>query len=118
MKIILIHLALALSFSIGLALFYFKGFSQTTFYVTVIMVVGVAVFEIGMKYGFNKPLPREKTSEVIVRIIRYGFGIALYSGAKNIMDRRLFETLLRSKNFVVVLWLWMIFEIFVHFQKE
>ena len=118
MKTILKYICFAVSISIVFALFYFKGFSQTTFYIAATFLLVMAISQLGIKYGLNKQLPKQKPSAIVIRLIRYGFGLTLYSMANKILDREFFESLLNSKSFIVALWLWILFEVFIEFTKE
>ncbi len=115
---ILRHSSYALAITIGFALLYIRGFSQTILYFNAAIILVIAIAEMALKYGFTKDLPKQKFSTTINRLIRYGFGIFLCINAEKILNQDIFESLLSSKRFIVALWLWIMVEIFFELLKD
>ena len=118
MRLILRYLSYAVTLSIGFALFYFKGLSQTTAYTFAAMLIVLMIAVMGSQYGFTKKLPNQKPLTIFARLTRYCFGVITLTLANKILEQNIFETLLSSKNFIIVIWLWIMFEMVLGFMKE
>jgi hypothetical protein len=82
------------------------------------MILALAIAEMGSRYGFTKQLPKEKPLKIIIRLIRYCFGVITIILMNKILDQDFIKTLFSSKSFIVAIWLWIMFELFLTFLKE
>ena len=94
-----------------------KGYSETIKYIFLLGIAIPAVFEMGRHYGFNKPMPREKLSERVIRATHLIFGIITLSLINQKIGVDLFEIMLKSKSLLLVLWLWCLFLLAIEYSK-
>ena len=118
MKCILRHTVFAITVSFGLGAFYIYGFSESSwrFFAAIVLIGGIA--GIGMKHGFNKPLPKRNPSEITISLIRKVFGIALAIIAIRTIGLGQVELLIGYRSFLFGLWLWIMVEIAIDCIKE
>lgn len=95
-----------------------EGYSDINKFIFFCSFACIAIIEAGLKYGFNKELPKSNISKKIIRAIHLLFGIVVMVQLNKDTGIDIIKSVIDSRSLLILLYFWLIFILFLGFRRE